>query len=148
MEILKVGEARIYAEKHLENPIVVASYQGHHEIEKLIQQNNELKKQPENKVNQPKFKIGEKVKSRLAEHIGEISSITIYKDKIDYEYKNGFIFEESELELYTEPKTRKLFAYSVNDEEIRFSETGLVTLKNGEKVRRRPEFDINYSDKE
>lgn len=100
-------------------------------------------------MNQPKFKFLDKVRNKNNGESFEIAKIVLDVDTYVYFNRSSLmVAHESELELYTEPRAKKLYAYSVNNEEIRFSETGIVTLRNGEKVRRRPEYDLNFSDKE
>ena len=99
-------------------------------------------------MNQPKFKFGDKVamKGGATFCVTEIKRIAekYYYNQAD----NHFDWvEESKLELYFEPKPKKLYAHITRHGCVRFSnkENGVVAYIYGEgPIVRAPEYDIEY----
>lgn len=109
-------------------------------------------------MKEPKFKYGDKVTGPQGSF--QVSQLGFDTTENDFRYWGQKLgeYEEGEwgfrpmtmveklLKLYQEPKKKKLYAYSINDNEIRFTDSGIVELTKKEVVRRRPEFDIEYKD--
>lgn len=101
-------------------------------------------------MNQPKFKFGDEVIEENSTPF--IVGIIIRTEDGKYLYSdaNSKPFHmESRLELYTEPKPRKLFAWSNKYGDIRFTQKEeLRTFGEASLWDREAKFDLYYSDKE
>lgn len=105
-------------------------------------------------MNQPKFKFGDKVVGKKNESF-VISQICLYRNvyrngTFMYSFEGGNWFLEDSLQLYQEPKNKKLYAYSRED---------LVVFTKNEKVvqdlkflganfKRDKDHDIDFEDLE
>ena len=113
-------------------------------------------------MKQPKFKFGDKVKVVDTDITGTITYMRVKNGEIQYAggSDDDMIWtDEEELELYQEPKARKLYAYKVffegfengrrfNGSEIRFLRDIDIEVNFGSKssndFERAPEYDIAY----
>lgn len=104
-------------------------------------------------MNQPKFKFGDKVRT-----IGSPDDFFFRVDGIKietgglrefmYAESNSDFYRESKLELYQEPKKKKLYAFM---DTMDTSQHVMFLAKEPEKrpaqMKRAPEYDIEYPDK-
>lgn len=102
-------------------------------------------------MDQPKFKFGDIVKDKLNGREFHVSKIELTRNGFFYAGKDqnkltviGCGQYEDHLELYQEPKKKKLYAYKYG-EEVRF------TISDGNPAsqwwERAPEHDIEYPEK-
>jgi hypothetical protein len=102
-------------------------------------------------MNQPKFKFGDKVEHKENKDTFIVNAVIwhenkrfmylVVPDSVIYQCHYDGGYWEDDLELYQEPKEKKLFAYT-DDGEIRFFDKEYSALAI--EINRSPEYDITY----
>lgn len=102
-------------------------------------------------MNQPKFKFGDVVKFIDKSSTRWPVRLVYWCDKISefvYENHAGACTPESCLELYQEPKKKKLYAFRLKNGEIKLYDSDSVIIAyigtQGLSIERAPEYDIEY----
>lgn len=98
-------------------------------------------------MNQPKFKIGDRVCPVSYHNPFIVESIYTNKKGSSYSGENALCVLEESLELYQEPQKKKLYAYRNEFGLIQWSESDFPKVKdraNDEILDRKPEYDLEY----
>lgn len=103
-------------------------------------------------MNQPKFNFGDIVKDKLNGREFHVRKIELTRNGFFYAGKDqnqlaiiGCGQYEENLEIYQEPKKKKLKAIEYKDGEVRFFSGDISPLSH--MWKRAPEFDIEYPEK-
>lgn len=100
-------------------------------------------------MNQPKFKFGDKVidRNHQMDEAFKVDEIVFRDGVFRYPDENADMHYEYDLELYQEPKRKRLYAYCNRDDVVFFSKEEDATISDddmGFLMERAPEFDIEY----
>lgn len=100
-------------------------------------------------MNQPKFKFGDKVKVKDTDKTFIIDHMRLVFNDMGVQYwgKGGSfssqVYTEDQLELYQEPKKRKIYAFEDKYGWVEFRSSETIP-RNYKGWKRIPEYDIEY----